>query len=98
MGDNSVIGAVVVAQFLAMAGNAEITRDDDVAALTADGVIFMKDNAKIIGTGQVISHGHVELVGGFNLNDGSRTIYGKHVIASPDDVNRPELPPSKITW
>lgn len=98
MGDNAVIGAVVVAQFLAMAGNAEITRDDDVAALTADGVIFMKDNAKIIGTGQVISHGHVELVGGFNLNAGSRTIYGKHVIASPDDVNRPELPPSKITW
>lgn len=98
MGDNAVIGAVVVAQFLAMAGNAEITRDDDVASLTADGVIFMKDNAKIIGTGQVISHGHVELVGGFNLNAGSRTIYGKHVIASPDDMNRPELPPTKITW
>lgn len=98
MGDNAVIGAVVVAQFLAMAGNAEITRDDDVAALTADGVIFMKDNAKIIGTGQVISHGYVELVGGFNLSAGSRTIYGKHVIVSPDDVNRPELPPSKMTW
>ena len=98
MGDNAVIGAVVVAQFLAMAGNAEITRDDDVASLTADGVIFMKDNAKIIGTGQVISHGHVELVGGFNLSAGSRTIYGKHVIASPDDVNRPELPPTKATW
>ena len=98
MGDNAVIGAVVVAQFLAMAGNAEITRDDDVASLTADGVIFMKDNAKIIGTGQVISHGHVELVGSFNLNAGSRTIYGKHVIASPDDVNRPELPPTKKTW
>lgn len=98
MGDNAVIGAVVVAQFLAMAGNAEITRDDDVASLTADGVIFMKDNAKIIGTGQVISHGHVELVGGFNLSAGSRTIYGKHVTASPDDVNRPELPPTKATW
>jgi hypothetical protein len=98
MGDNAVIGAVVVAQFLAMAGNAEITRDDDVASLTADGVIFVKDNAKITGTGQVISHGHVELVGGFNLNAGSRTIYGKHVIASPDDVNRPELPPTKTTW
>lgn len=98
MGDNAVIGAVVVAQFLAMAGNAKITRDDDVASLTADGVIFMKDNAKIIGTGQVISHGHVELVGGFNLSAGSRTIYGKHVIASPDDVNRPELPPTKATW
>lgn len=98
MGDNAVIGAVVVAQFLAMAGNAEITRDDDVASLTADGVIFVKDNAKIIGTGQVISHGHVELVGSFNLNAGSRTIYGKHVIASPDDVNRPELPPTKATW
>lgn len=98
MGDNAVIGAVVVAQFLAMAGNAEITSDDDVASLTADGVIFMKDNAKIIGTGRVISHGHVELVGGFNLSAGSRTIYGKHVIASPDDVNRPELPPTKATW
>ena len=98
MGDNAVIGAVVVAQFLAMAGNAEITRDDDVASLTADGVIFVKDNAKITGTGQVISHGHVELVGGFNLNAGSITIYGKHVIASPDDVNRPELPPTKETW
>lgn len=98
MGDNAVIGAVVVAQFLAMAGNAEITRDDDVASLTADGVIFVKDNAKITGTGQVISHGHVELVGGFNLNAGSRTIYGKHVIASPDDINRAELPPTKTTW
>lgn len=98
MGDNAVIGAVVVAQFLSMAGNAEITRDDDVASLTADGVIFMKDNAKIIGTGQVISHGHVELVGDFNLNAGNKAIYGKHVIASPDDVNRPELPPTKATW
>ena len=98
MGDNAVIGAVVVAQFLAMAGNAEITRDDDVASLTADGVIFVKDNAKITGAGQVISHGHVELVGGFNLNAGSITIYGKHVISSPDDVNRPELPPTKETW
>lgn len=98
MGDNAVIGAVVVAQFLAMAGNAEITRDDDVASLTADGVIFVKDNAKITGTGQVISHGHVELIGGFNLNAGSRTIYGKHVIASPDDINRAELPPTKTTW
>lgn len=98
MGDNAVIGAVVVAQFLAMAGNAEIVRGDDVASLTADGVIFVKDNAKITGTGQVISHGHVELVGGFNLNAGSITIYGKHVIASPDDVNRPELPPTKETW
>lgn len=98
MGDNAVIGAVVVAQFLAMAGNAEITRDDDVASLTADGVIFVKDNAKITGTGQVISHGHVELVGSFNLNAGSRTIYGKHVIASPDDINRAELPPTKATW
>lgn len=98
MGDNAVIGAVVVAQFLAMAGNAEITRDDDVASLTADGVIFVKDNAKITGTGQVISHGHVELIGDFNLNAGSRTIYGKHVIASPDDINRAELPPTKTTW
>ena len=98
MGDNAVIGAVVVAQFLAMAGNAEITRDDDVASLTADGVIFVKDNAKITGTGQVISHGHVELVGGFNLNAGSRTIYGKHRIASPDEIGKPEVPPMKETW
>ena len=98
MGDNAVIGAVVVAQFLAMAGNAEITRDDDVASLTADGVIFMKDNAKITGTGQVISHGHVELVGGFNLSADSRTIYGKRVISDVSQIAVADVPPTKTTW
>ena len=36
--------------------------------------------------------------GNFNLSAGSRIIYGKHRIASPDEMNKPELPPTKKTW
>lgn len=97
---NSKINAVVSINFgsLMMTDDAVIERADDVVALNIYGECSMRDKASITGTGVVVIHGDVELVGGFNLSAGSRTIYGKHVIVSPDDVNRPELPPTKITW
>lgn len=97
---NSKIDAVVSINFgsLMMTDDAVIERADNTVALNMYGECSMRDKASITGTGVVVIHGDVELVGGFNLSAGSRTIYGKHVIASPDDMNRPELPPTKITW
>lgn len=62
------------------------------------GSLEMRDNARITGTGLVVINGDVELVGNFKLSAGSRTIYGKHRISSPDEANKPELPPTKKTW
>lgn len=97
---NSKIDAVVSLSLgsLTMTDDAVIERADDTAALSLYGGCSMRDKASITGTGVVVIHGDVELVGGFNLSAGSRTIYGKQVIASPDDVNRQELPPTKATW
>lgn len=97
---NSKINAVVSINFgsLMMTDDAVIERADDVVALNIYGKCSMRDKASTTGTGVVVIHGDVELVGGFNLSAGSRTIYGKHVIASLDDVNKPELPPTKKTW
>ena len=97
---NSKISAVVSINFgrLMMTDDAVIDRADDTAALNLYGECSMRDKASITGTGIVVAFGEVGLVGGFNLSAGSRTIYGKQVIASPDDVNRQELPPTKITW
>lgn len=102
MYDNSVInGSIQVASggtILIMRDNAKIVRALDSSALICRGTVEMKDNASITGTGAITAFGDVKLVGGFNLNKGSRNIYGKHVIASPDDINRSELPPTKTTW
>lgn len=97
---NSKINAVVSINFgsLMMTDDAVIERSDNVVALSMYGECSMRDKASITGTGVVVVFGDLELVGGFNFSAGSRTIYGKHVIVSPDDVNRPELPPTKITW
>lgn len=96
----SKINAVVSINFgsLMMTDDAVIERADDAVALNMYGECSMRDKASVTGTGVVVVHGDVELVGGFNLRAGSRTIYGKRVIASPDDVSRQELPPTKITW
>lgn len=101
MYDNSVINAsisIATAGALIMKDNAKLDRADNAAVITVGGLLTMKDNASITGTGVVLALGDTELVGGFNLSAGSRTIYGKHVIASPGDINRPELPPTKTTW
>lgn len=97
---NSKINAVVSINFgsLMMTDDAVIERADDVVALNIYGECSMRDKASITGTGVVVIQGDVELVGGFNLSAGSRTIYGKQVISSPDDVNRQEIPPTKATW
>lgn len=101
MYDNSVINALITtatAGALIMKDNAKLDRADGVVAITVGGLLTMKDNASITGTGVALILGDTELVGGFNLNSGARNIYGKHVIASPGDIDRPELPPTKTTW
>lgn len=98
---NSVINALVTvatAGMLIMKDNAKLDRADAVGVLTVGGVLTMKDNASMTGTGTAMILGDVELVGGFNLSAGSLTIYGKRVIASLNDVNRLEFPPTKTTW
>lgn len=97
---NSKINAVVSLNLgsLMMTDDAVIDQAADTAALSIYGKCSMRDKASITGTGVVVIHGDVELLEGFNLSAGSRTIYGKQVIASPDDANRQELPPTKITW
>lgn len=99
---NAVINAKVTissgGSSLHMSGDTMLERSDESNALLVYGTVSMRDKATVTKTGYLAVYGDVELVGGFNLSAGSRTIYGKHVIASPDDVNRPELPPTKATW
>ncbi len=102
MHNNALMDASVVVStggsFLKMADNSMLKRSDTVNVLVVNGRLEMRDNASITGLGVVTTYGDVELVGNFNLSAGSRTIYGKHRIASPDEVNKPELPPTKKTW
>lgn len=100
MSDNAVIDAVVSTDrgFLLMSDNSHISIANEAVMNTVNGLLEMRDNARIIGTGFVVVNGDIELVGDFSLSAGSRTIYGKHRISSLDEVNKPELPPTKKTW
>lgn len=100
MSDNAVIDAVVSTErgFLLMSDNSHINIASESVMNSVNGLLEMRDNARITGTGFVVINGDVELVGNFNLSTGSRTIYGKHRISSLDEVNKPELPPTKKTW
>lgn len=97
--DNATINSIASTDrgTLIMRGNSyTYSANTDLTPLVY-GTLEIKDDAKIDNAIVTVS-GDVQIVGSFNLNAGSRTIYGKHVIASPDDVNRPELPPTKKTW
>lgn len=100
MSDNAVIDAIVSTDqgFLLMSDNSHISIASETVMNTVNGLLEMRDNARIIGTGSVVVNGDIELVGNFNLSAGSRTIYGKHRIASLDEVGKPELPPTKKIW
>lgn len=100
MSDNAVIDAVVSTErgFLLMSDNSHINIASESAMNTVNGLLEMRDNARITGTGIIVTNGDIELVGNFNLSAGSQTIYGKHRIASLDEVGKPELPPTKKTW
>lgn len=99
--DNAKLDAIVsVGQsgFLEMRDDSIISTDTAALALSVQGRILLKDKAAILGAGRVSAFGDIELVGNFNLSAGSQTIYGKHRIASLDEVDKPELPPTKKTW
>lgn len=102
MSDNAIIDASVVVStggsVLKMIDNSVLKRSDAVNALVVSGILEMRDNASITGSGVVTIYGDIELVGNFNISAGSRIIYGNSRIASPDEVNKPELPPTKKTW
>ena len=100
MSDNAVIDAIVSTDrgLLLMSDNSHISIASESVMSSVNGLLEMRDNARITGTGLVIVNGDIELVGNFNLSTGSRKIYGKHRISSPDEVNKPELPPTKKTW
>ena len=100
MSDNAVIDAIVSTDrgFLLMSDNSHISIANESMMSSVNGLLEMRDNARITGTGLVIVNGDIELVGNFNLSTGSRTIYGKHRISSLDEVNKPEVPPMKKTW
>lgn len=102
LSDNAVLDAVLLLSVggsaLKMSDNSLVKCSNATSALTINGKLEMRDNATVSDTGSVIVYGDVELVGNFNLSAGSRTIYGKHRISSLDEVNKPELPPTKKTW
>lgn len=100
MSDNAVIDAIVSTDrgFLLMSDNSHISIANESMMSSVNGLLEMRDNARITGTGLVIVNGDIELVGNFSLSTGSRTIYGKHRISSLDEVNKPEVPPMKKTW
>lgn len=100
--DNAVINAKVTissgGSSLYMSGDTVLERNDESNALLVYGTVRMRDKATVAKTGYIAVYGDVELVGGFNISAGSRTIYGKHRIASSDEVNKPEVPPMKEVW
>lgn len=100
MSDNAVIDAVVSTDrgFLLMSDNSHISIANESVINLVNGLLEMRDNARITGTSLVVINGDVELVGNFSISAGSRTIYGKHRIASPDEMNKSEVPPMKKTW
>lgn len=100
MSDNAVIDAIVSTDrgFLLMSDNSHISMASESMMSLVNGLLEMRDNARITGTGLVVINGDVELVGNFSLSAGSQTIYGKHRISSLDEVNKPEVPPMKKTW
>lgn len=100
MSDNAVIDAVVITErgFLLMSDNSHINIASESVLNSVNGLLEMRDNARITGTGFIVTNGDIELVGNFNLSAGPQTIYGKHRISSSDEVNKPELPPTKKTW
>ena len=97
---NSKINAVVSLSLgsLTMTDDAVIERADDTAALNMYGECSMRDKASITGTGVVVIHGDVKLVGNFLLASGSQTVYGKRVISDVSEIAAVELPPTKTTW
>lgn len=100
MSDNAVIDAIVSTDrgFLLMSDNSHISIASESMMSSVNGLLEMRDNARITGTGLVIVNGDIELVGNFNLSTGPQKIYGKHRISSLDEVNKPEVPPMKKTW
>lgn len=100
MSDNAVIDAIVSTDqgFLLMSDNSYISIAGESMMSSVNGLLEMRDNARITGTGIVVINGDVELVGNFSLSAGSQAIYGKHRISSLDEVNKPEVPPMKKTW
>ena len=97
--DNATIDSIVLTDrgTLIMRGNSYTYRANTDPTPIVNGTLEIKDDAKI-DNAIVTVHGDVQIVGSFNLNAGSITIYGKHRISSPDEVNKPELPPTKKTW
>lgn len=97
---NSKIDAVVSLNFgrLMMTDDAVIERADNAVALNLYGECSMHDKASITGTGVVVIHGDIKLVGNFLLASGSQTAYGKRPIADVSEIAAVELPPTKITW
>lgn len=98
MYDNAVIDSPISSHsgLLVMRDNSSLYRADVNNAVTVQGRLEMTGNAHVAGA--VFVKGDVRLVGSFNLNRGSKTIYGKRVIASPGDIDRPELPPTRTNW
>lgn len=100
MSDNAVIDAIVSTErgFLLMSDNSHINIANESVMNSVNGLLEMRDNARITGTGFIVVNGDIELVGNFSLSSGSQTIYGKHRISSLDEVNKPGVPPMKKTW
>lgn len=99
--DNAKLDAIVsVGQggFLEMRDNSIISHDTTALALTVQGRILLKDKAAIIGTGNVIAFGDVELIGNFKLDNGARSIFGKRVISDISQIAVADVPPTKTTW
>lgn len=99
--DNAKLDAIVsVGQggFLEMRGDSIISHDTTALALTVQGRILLKDKATIIGTGNVIAFGDVELIGNFKLGTGARSIFGKRVISDVSQIAVVDVPPTKTTW
>ena len=98
MTDNSLISGAVSTQegFLYMYNDAQITSAND-PTVSIRGALAMKDKAKITG-GTLTIQGNAELIGAFNLENGSQTVYGNRTLSDVSQIGETELPPMKQTW
>lgn len=98
MYDNAVIDSPVSAHAgsLIMRDNSSVYRTDANNALTIQGKVELRDNARVQGA--IGINGDVILLGNFLHPAGSQSITGKRVISDVSQIAVVDLPPTKTTW
>lgn len=99
LSDNAILDSVADTDrgVLKMSGNSYTYQAGSVVTPIVLGTLEMKEDAKQVG-GTLVTHGDVELIGGYNQTTDSLTITGKRVISDVSQIAVVDVPPTKATW